>query len=78
MKKAVIVILIILLLISTGCVNQASVIKNETEKLTWWCENKYTHVNNTGDSEVYMTLMKETGVDVVFIHPPEVNIGSVF
>ena len=71
MKKIVIAFLIVLLLIFTGCVNQASVITKETEKLTWWCENKYSHVNNTGDSEVYMTLMKETGVDVVFIHPPE-------
>lgn len=71
MKKAIIILLIILLLSISGCVNQASVAANETEKLTWWCENKYTHVNNTGDSKVYTELMNKTGIDVVFIHPPK-------
>ena len=71
MKKVVIVFLTILLMISSGCVNQASVITDETKKLTWWCENKYSHVNNIGDSQVYMELMRETGIDVVFIHPPK-------
>ena len=71
MKKTAILFLIILILTSSGCVDQESVITSETEKLTWWCENKYTHVNNTGDSQVYVELMEKTGVDVVFVHPPE-------
>ena len=71
MKKAVIVLLVMFLAISAGCAHQAYVISSETEKLTWWCENKYTHVNNAGESQVYMAFMEETGVGVVFVHPPE-------
>ncbi len=71
MKKIAILLLAITLVISAGCVNQTSVIKNEKDSLTWWCENKYSHVNNTGDSQVYEELMSKTGVDVIFIHPPK-------
>ena len=71
MKKIVILLLAIILLTFSSCANQTSVIKNEKDSLTWWCENKYSHVNNTGDSEVYAVLMSKTGVDVVFIHPPK-------
>jgi len=71
MKKVSIILMAILLLLSTGCVSQTSVISNETEKLTWWCENKFTHVNNTGESQVYQQLMRKTGVEAVFIHPPK-------
>lgn len=39
--------------------------------MAWWCENKYSDVNNTGDFQVYAKLMSKTGVDVVFIHPPK-------
>ncbi len=71
MRKAAIILLVLTLIITAGCVNQTSAILNGTKSLTWWCENKYSHVNNTGDSEVYAELMSETGVDVVFIHPPK-------
>ena len=71
MKKAVIILMVILLITSSSCALKTSVIIDETQTLTWWCENKYTHLNNTGDSPVYSTLMSETGIDVIFIHPPQ-------
>ncbi len=71
MKKIVTLLLAIALVISARCVNQTSAILNETDSLTWWCENKYSHVNNTGDSEVYTELKSKTGVEVIFIHPPK-------
>lgn len=70
MKRAVFFLLIIILLVPLGCVNQTSIINNEA-KLTWWCENKYSHVSNTGDSQVYKELIERTDVDVFFIHPPK-------
>lgn len=71
MKKAMFFLLIIILLVPLGCDNQTSIITNEAVKLTWWCENKYSHVSNTGDSQVYKELMRRTDVDVIFFHPPK-------
>ena len=70
MKKAVAVILALLLTLY-GCGADISTAIEDPGALTWWCENKYTHVKNTGDSSVYSALMEETGVDVRFIHPPK-------
>ena len=50
--------------------NTSKIIKND-ENLTWWTDNRYTHVSNMGNSEVYSELMSVTGIDVTFIHPPK-------
>lgn len=71
MKKAILFLLIIMQLTALGCDNQTSIIVNEAVELTWWCENKYSHVSNTGDSQVYIELMRRTHVDVIFVHPPK-------
>ena len=70
MKKAAAVILMLIFMLSGCAVSTSDTLKN-TNSLTWWCENKYAHVKNTGDSAVYSALMAETGVDVTFIHPPK-------
>ena len=70
MRKAFILIIATLLLLS-GCGSYTVNIIEESESLTWWCPNRYSHVGNMGDSAVYIELMKQTGVDVEFIHPPK-------
>ena len=70
MKKAGCIAFIILFLLS-GCVSNSSEVIAESTNITWWCQNRYSHVGNMSDSAVYSELMNETGVDVLFIHPPQ-------
>ncbi len=70
MKRATAVILALFLSLS-ACSYQTSAVIENSESLTWWCENKYTYVKNTGNSSVYCALMDATAVDVTFVHPPK-------
>ncbi len=69
--KRVLAVILALTATLAGCADNTTVVIEDAEALTWWCENKYEHVKNTADSAVYHALMAETGVDVTFIHPPQ-------
>lgn len=70
MKKILMIIIISALLISS-CTRPVTNQIKQSESLTWWGQNGYTHVKNKGDSIVYQMLMEQTGVDIEFIHPPK-------
>lgn len=77
MKRVCFLLIIVLLL---GCflsacaktaVESLSTIEKDDDPISWWCPKRYKHVDKMHDSAVYSQLMKETGVSLRFIHPPE-------
>lgn len=72
LKKAMALICALACMATAGCSNNA---KNENGgKLTYWCAldgSAAAMFQNLGDTVFAKELMKETGVEVEFVHPPQ-------